>query len=311
MTKVYQVIHKKSNVLNSGQPKLPSASTLEYGEIAINYAKGGETLSIKNANDEVVTFSSDEKILSAVSAVNQTIEENEMVVAEALNDLNERISGVTVPTKTSDLSNDSGFITSADTQEFLTSADTQEFLTSADTQDFSLTSHTHSEYSLTGHTHSEYLSTSTTIPTTAAEVGAMATSERSNYLATGSTLDDVADGTTRKLSDYSQTGHTHSEYLTTATTIPTESSMVSSGFTKNAVTGITYNGTAVTVTDGVAAITAQTGEFLPTVSSSDNGKVLMVVNGVWSAVTPTVIYTGTGQPSGQLGNDGDIYIQTS
>ena len=42
-------------------PKLPQASRLEYGEIAVNYAAGFETLSIKNSNDDIVTFSSDER----------------------------------------------------------------------------------------------------------------------------------------------------------------------------------------------------------------------------------------------------------
>ena len=179
-----------------------------------------------------------------------------------------------------------------------------------------------SNYSTTGHSHtaaevgamatserSNYLTTATTIPSTAAEVGAMATSERSNYLATGTTLDNIADGTTRKLSNYSTTGHTHSEYLTTATTIPTETSITSSGFTKNGITGINVNGTATTVTNGVADITIPSG--LPAVTSSDNGKVLMVVNGVWSAATPTIIYTGNSAPDNSLGNDGDIYLQTT
>ena len=228
--------------------------------------------------------------------------------------------------------------------------------------DYSTTAHTHSEYSTTAHTHtasevgamatserSNYLATGTTLDNiadgstrklanysttghthTASEVGAMATSERSNYLATGTTLDNIADGSTRKLSNYSTTAHTHSEYsttahthtasevgamatsersnyLTTATTIPTESSIQSSGFTKNAITGVTFNGTAATVSNGVASITAPT---LPSVTSSDNGNVLMVVNGAWAAVTPTTIYTGTGTPDSQTGNDGDIYLQT-
>ena len=50
---------------------------------------------------------------------------------------------------------------------------------------------------------------------------------------------------------------------------------------------------------------------LPTVTASDNGKVLMVVNGQWALVSPTTIYTGTGTPSSSQGNDGDIYLQTS
>lgn len=52
---------------------------------------------------------------------------------------------------------------------------------------------------------------------------------------------------------------------------------------------------------------------LPAVSSSDNGKILKVINGVWTAVadtTPT-FYSGTSAPSSSLGSDGDIYLQTS
>ena len=49
---------------------------------------------------------------------------------------------------------------------------------------------------------------------------------------------------------------------------------------------------------------------LPTVSSSDNGKVLEVSSGSWAAVMPVTIYTGTGSPSSGTGSNGDIYIQT-
>jgi len=51
--------------------------------------------------------------------------------------------------------------------------------------------------------------------------------------------------------------------------------------------------------------------LLPSVSNSDNGKVLRVVNGQWVIVTPAIIYTGDGEPSDSEGNDGDIYIQTN
>ena len=50
---------------------------------------------------------------------------------------------------------------------------------------------------------------------------------------------------------------------------------------------------------------------LPTVTSSDNGKILMVVNGAWSLVTPVSIYSGSDSPNNNIGNNGDIYIQTS
>lgn len=49
---------------------------------------------------------------------------------------------------------------------------------------------------------------------------------------------------------------------------------------------------------------------LPSVTSSDNGKILMVVNGEWSLVNPVSLYTGTGTPDNNSGTNGDLYIQT-
>lgn len=177
----------------------------------------------------------------------------------------------------------------------------------------------------------------------------------------------------------------------TVPTAVTESTVIGWGFTKNAgtLTGVTFNNTAATVTDGVASITAtipsapgtlnttattaqstssnealsgnitlhkvaKTGTYndlidtptiptvnnatltiqkngttvqtftanassnatanitvneLPTVTSSDNGKVLMVVNGVWSMVTPVSIYSGSSAPDNAQGINGDIYLQ--
>ena len=50
--------------------------------------------------------------------------------------------------------------------------------------------------------------------------------------------------------------------------------------------------------------------LLPSVSNSDNGKVLKVVNGHWVLVEPTIIFSGDGEPTSEEGKDGDIYIQT-
>lgn len=156
---------------------------------------------------------------------------------------------------------------------------------------------------------------------TASDVGA---------LPTGTTLDNIADGTTRKLSNYSLTSHTHSQYASTAhthtaaevgalpstTEIPTQASILSSGFTKNAgtLTGVTINGSAATVSNGNASLNIElggSGSGLPTVSASDNGKILQVVNGQWQLVTPITLRTGTGAPSASLGNVGDVYVQTA
>ena len=95
-------------------------------------------------------------------------------------------------------------------------------------------------------------------------------------------------------------------------TIPTESTVSGWGFTKNSgtLTGVSFNGTAATVSNGVASISATLPTGLPSVSSSDNGKILQVVNGVWTLVTPASLYSGTETPSNSLGNNGDIYLQT-
>ena len=53
------VSHKKSKLKENGGPKLPLASDIVEGEIAINFGKDVETLSIKNESGDVVTFSSD------------------------------------------------------------------------------------------------------------------------------------------------------------------------------------------------------------------------------------------------------------
>lgn len=113
----------------------------------------------------------------------------------------------------------------------------------------------------------------------------------------------------------------------------TESTVSGWGFTKNSgtLTGVKVNGSNVTVTNGIAdvgtVITSHqdiktinnqtitgTGNValntLPSVSSSDNGKILQVVNGAWALVTPASLYSGTETPSNSLGNDGDIYLQT-
>ena len=102
------ISHKKSKQIVNGLPKLPTADQLKEGEIAINYANGYETLSIKNSDNEITTFSSTEQIEKYVdttignklgsgftsgnsaNTVTSVIESNEKVVSASLNDLNDR-----------------------------------------------------------------------------------------------------------------------------------------------------------------------------------------------------------------------------
>lgn len=53
-----RVYNRRSNVVESdGSAKLPTADQLGYGEIAVNYAAGVETLSIKNSDNEIISLS--------------------------------------------------------------------------------------------------------------------------------------------------------------------------------------------------------------------------------------------------------------
>lgn len=94
--------HIKSNVVIEGKPKLPTAEVLVEGELAVNYAEGYETISLKNSSSGITTFSSDDyytkkKLGSGFTGVNSAntvtsvIEENEEIISSALNDLNDRI----------------------------------------------------------------------------------------------------------------------------------------------------------------------------------------------------------------------------
>lgn len=584
------VKHKRSAVLVNGSPKLPTTSQLEVGEIAINFAEGHETLSTRNNNNGIATFSSDAAldkkyissgaVVSAISAVTQTIEDNEYVIAQAFNDQDDRIEAL----------EGAGFLTgyteTDPTVPAWAKTSTKPTYTANEVGALPNTTHVPTEASIansgfTKNALTAYTETDPTVPAwakasskptyTASEVGALSTAttyfddveydsstKRINFkknnsvidyvdatdfikdgmvssvtvsngnlvvsfnteagreditlaltqifnpnnyydkttadgkfltgftetdptvpawakadnkptytasevgaLPTGTTLDNIADGSTRKLSNYSLTSHTHNNYsltshthtaaevgaLPSTTEIPTQASIAGSGFTKNGnvqsnwteldqtadsyilnspvfsatgaldkvygirtniidggdgykyffpdgdglwmagynennsshkilitddviksaripgdnelysassaqyglvkignfltgnsgfisvatgtnsttvargdhshtgmLTGVTINGSAATVSNGNASFNIElggSGSGLPTVSASDNGKILQVVDGQWQLVTPTVVYTGNGTPDNLLGNNGDIYLQTS
>ena len=108
--KMNKILHKRSvqpNELGNG-PKLPDASILEYGEIAVNYGAGHEALSFKNNNDEVVSLRTDEyyqgkfnDVIGDIEAtearitdITTAIEENEEVLANAITDLDSRVKTI-------------------------------------------------------------------------------------------------------------------------------------------------------------------------------------------------------------------------
>ena len=64
MSKNWKLIHIKSKQRGKDNlsPKLPTCEQLEYGEIAINYGDGIETIAIRNENDEISKFIPEHKI---------------------------------------------------------------------------------------------------------------------------------------------------------------------------------------------------------------------------------------------------------
>lgn len=62
-------IHSAELNADGNGPKLPSKDQVEYGEIAVNYLKDNERLSIKNSNDEIITFAP-QKLLSDYAKLN-------------------------------------------------------------------------------------------------------------------------------------------------------------------------------------------------------------------------------------------------
>lgn len=117
---VEHVSHIKSKLKTNGLPQLPTADKLVDGEIAINYAEGVETISIRNENSAITTFSSDnyytEKklgsgftnndatVTEAIDDLEYMVVNDEETIAAALNDLNGRKLDASAYTPT-DLSN--------------------------------------------------------------------------------------------------------------------------------------------------------------------------------------------------------------
>ena len=125
--------HIKSNVVENGQPKLPTSNVLVEGELAINYAKGYETISLRNSESGITRFSSDDYYTllklgsgftgeNSANTVTSVIRDNELVIAAALNDLDDRKMDLSAYTPT-DLS---GYYTKEEIDEELLNYYTKE-----------------------------------------------------------------------------------------------------------------------------------------------------------------------------------------
>ena len=70
-----KIIHKHSSVITeNGKAKLPSAEQLEYGEVAVNYADGVETISFKNSNTLIII------VIPALSSAPKSVEPSVVMI---------------------------------------------------------------------------------------------------------------------------------------------------------------------------------------------------------------------------------------
>lgn len=87
--------HIKSSVVEgNGKPKLPTSNVLVEGEIAINYAKGVETISLKNTSGDIVTFSSDDYYTEQKLGSGFTGENSGNTVTDSIHYLSDIVIGV-------------------------------------------------------------------------------------------------------------------------------------------------------------------------------------------------------------------------
>ena len=85
----WKLIHIKSKQHgeDKNSPKLPTCDQLSYGEIAINYGDGIETLAIRNENDEIIKFIPEARVQEIV----------DKRVREATNEILKKFEDVPLP----------------------------------------------------------------------------------------------------------------------------------------------------------------------------------------------------------------------
>ena len=113
-----KVLNKRSNVvLGDGRPKIPTAEQMEYGEIAINYAAGNETISLKNSNNEIVAFSPIETVQTTGGSTTAVMSQNAVTV-----ELNKKANTTDVYTKSEVNNTLNNYSTSTEVTQQITAA---------------------------------------------------------------------------------------------------------------------------------------------------------------------------------------------
>lgn len=72
--KLIHIHSKDQNTAKTG-PKLPTADTIEYGEIAVNYLKDNETISFRNSSNEIVQVAMEKECNARYTALKKQLDE--------------------------------------------------------------------------------------------------------------------------------------------------------------------------------------------------------------------------------------------
>lgn len=93
------LLHVKSSATAStspyvGNPKMPTASDIEYGEIALNYLKGAESAFIKNSSNEIVKLNDVSTITSGTTKLGDVLDGhlNKIITSVTLNTVGQTIT---------------------------------------------------------------------------------------------------------------------------------------------------------------------------------------------------------------------------
>ena len=351
MAKKLHLVHVKSNVLD----KAPSASTISYGEIAVNYNADSPALYIKDDEDNIVKFISEpyfEKIVGTgvtendgvtITPISEVIQEDEEAVSAALNDLNDRkadksdlddaISGLTeyideqlsAATIEIDSELDSGSTNPVENRAIWEFLEKDEKAISAAFNDLNTRK---ANITYVDDLVSELAKADTSFSNALGRFSAQKADRA--YVDTmisnvAVTVDSALDsGSTNPVQNKVLYQVIHDNELVMAgainnldTTKADRTDLIGLANASDIIiTAVTISGSGNVVTSTTLynqVLTVGLGNIagLPAVTSSDNGKILRVVNGAWALVDPVTIYSGSGTPSQNLGVDGDIYLQTT
>lgn len=354
---------KVKHIRSSQFGKAPSASTIDYGEIAINYNSESPALYIKDNLDNIVPFVSEpyfEKIVGTgitedsgetFVPLTKVIQDDEKVISAALNDLESRkadksyvddaVSSITIDVDTVLSTGSSNPVANSALtaviyeNELITSSalnDLEDRKADKSYVDAAVSSITIDvDYELdSGSTNPVANSAITKAIIENEEVIAAAFNDLETRKADKSYVDASVSSITIGVDSELSTGSTNPVQNSAITTYIYDIEEVTSAALNDlndrvedleenepndGVLTIQKNGTQIgrftANSETSTTVNIQVKE-VPASTSSDSGKILMVnSSGQPTWTLPSNIYSGNVPPSQQLGNNGDIYIQTS